>query len=289
MLESLINPARLEKGEWKMFFIGILYASLSLLLVKWFFAKDVVLAQHLGILVVTFCVIFSLPFMYYIILKEEAEDEEVFGFWSVWKVHKDAIYAFMWLFLGFVVAFSFWHIVLQDPLLFNAQIETYCRINNPSNIDDCFQRYVAEQTASFAGSTGSAINSWKFLSILENNIYVMIFTLILSLIFGAGAIFVLAWNASVISVAVGIFGQYQIKEIPIGIFRYMIHGFPEIAAYFITALAGGIFGVGFLRNGFRSRKFLRVLENVVLLLFIAIIILVIAALMEVYITPLFFR
>ena len=68
----------------------------------------------------------------------------------------------------------------------------------------------------------------------------------------------------------------------------MIHGFPEITAYFITALAGGIFGVGIIRNGFRSHKFLRIVENVVILLFVSILILVIAAAIEVYFTPLFF-
>ncbi len=285
MLESMINPARLEKGEWKMFFVGIVYASLSLLLVKWFFEKDPVLVEYSGMIVVMFCVMFSLPFMYYIIKKEEAEDEQVFGALSVWKIHKDAIYAFMWLFLGFIVAFSFWYIVLQDPFLFNAQVETFCRINNPTNIDQCVQEYRFSQQST---GTGSAINGLRFISILENNIYVMIFTLILSLIFGAGAIFVLAWNASVISAAIGIFAQYKVSEIPLGILRYMIHGFPEIAAYFITALAGGIFGVGFIRNGFRSKKFLRVVENSALLLFIAILILIIAAFIEVYLTPLIF-
>ena len=64
----------------------------------------------------------------------------------------------------------------------------------------------------------------------------------------------------------------------------MIHGFPEIAAFFITALAGGIFGVGFIRNGFRNPKFLRVVENVIILLFISILILVFAAFVEVYLT-----
>ena len=108
------------------------------------------------------------------------------------------------------------------------------------------------------------------------------------MIFGGGAIFVFAWNASGISADIGIFSNYKISEMPLGILRYMFHGFPEIAAYFIAALAGGIFGVGFIRNGFRSRKFLRVVENVALLLFISILILIVAALMEVYITPLFF-
>ena len=285
MLESLINPKRVEKGTWKMFFVGLLYGSLSLLLVHWFFAKDAVLSQYSGMLVVTFCVMFSLPFMYFIIKKEEEEDEQVEGLLGVWRVHKDAIYALMWLFLGFVISFAFWFMVLQNSSLFNAQVETYCMINSPGNIENCVSEYALSNTAISAGAT----KELRFLSIIENNVYVMIFTLIFSLIFGAGAIFILAWNASVIASAIGIFTQYRISEIPIGIARYMIHGFPEIAAYFITALAGGMFGFEIIKRGVKDRRFIKVLENVALLLFLAIIILIIAAVIEVYLTPLLFR
>jgi len=286
MFEAIINPKSAEKRPWKMFFIGLIYASLSLLLVKWFFARDTILSQYSGMIVVTFCVMFSLPFMYYVIKREEIEDESVEGFFSVWKTHSDAIYAFMWLFFGFIVAFSFFNILLQDPNLFNAQVETYCVINSPGNLEDCVLK------SSFNDGIITSDFSTKeirFLSILENNVYVMIFTLIFSLIFGAGAIFVLAWNASVISAAIGIFTQYKLKGIPIGLTRYMIHGFPEIAAYFITALAGGIFGVGIIRNGVRNEKFLRVVENTIVLLFIAIVVLIIAAALEVYFTPFLFN
>ena len=287
MLEMLINPKEASKAPWKMILIGLVYASFSLLLVNWFFSKDAVLSQYSGILVVTFCVMFSLPFMYYMIKQEEKEDEEVEGFFGVWRVHKDAVLSFMGLFLGFIIAFSFWYMVLGNSILFNAQIETYCLINNPqANIADCFQNYSMDNFPTMA--TGAATKHIRFLSILENNVYVMIFTLIFSLIFGAGAIFVLAWNASVISSAIGIFTRYRLTDIPIGIFRYMIHGFPEITAYFITALAGGIFGIGALRHGFKDSKFIKILENTVILLSISIVILIIAAAIEVYLTPLFF-
>lgn len=287
MLEAIMNPKRSEKGPWKMFFVGIIYASLSLLLVHWFFSGDPSLSSASGMMVVLFCIMFSLPYMYFIIKKEEREDEEVEGLLSVWKVHKDAIYALMWLFLGFIIAFSFWYIVLQDSNLLNFQIQTYCQINSPSNVENCISQYSFDKLN--ISATGAATKEMRFLSILENNVYVMIFTLLFSLIFGAGAIFILVWNASVISAAVGIFTKYKLSELPIGLARYMIHGFPEIAAYFISALAGGIFGVGILRHGWKDRRTLRVVENTVILLFIAIIILVIAGIIEVYLTPLLFR
>jgi uncharacterized membrane protein SpoIIM required for sporulation len=285
MLESLINPKRVEKGSWKMFFIGLIYASLSLLLVHWFFKGDAVLSQFSGILVVTFCVMFSLPFFIYLIKVEEKQDEEIEGLLHVWRVHKDAIFAFIWLFLGFIIAFSFWNIIIQDSNLFNAQVQTYCRINNPGDVESCVQEYSFSGKMTSSGST----NMGRLFSIIENNVYVMIFTLIFSLIFGAGAIFILSWNASVIAAAIGIFTSFSAKHIPLGLLRYMIHGIPEITAYFITALAGGIFGVGAIRHGIKNRTFLRITENVIILLFVSIIILILAALLEVYITPFLFE
>lgn len=284
MLESIINPKKMEQGPFKMFFVGLFYASLSLLLTKWFFSGDQVLSKFSGMIVIAFCVMFTLPFLYFMIKTEEEEDEVIEGFFSVWKVHKDAIFAFIWLFLGFVIAFSLWHSLLKDPNLLNAQIKTYCTINSPGNVDNCFARYSFNSTI-----TGAATKEMRLLSIVENNVYVMIFTLIFSLIFGAGAIFVLAWNASVIAAAIGIFTKYQLSDLPMGIGRYMIHGVPEIAAYFITALAGGIFGFGVLKNGVKDKKFIRILENVIILLFIAIVILLLAGIMEVYFTPIFFN
>ncbi len=287
MLELLGNPRETGKRPWKMFFIGLIYASLSLILVRMLFLKDIVLYKFAGILVVTFCVMFSIPYMYFVIKQEEKEDEEIEGLFRVWRVHKDALYAFMWLFLGFIVAFSFWFIALGDANLFNAQIETYCSINSPGDLSGCVER-AGFYSDDISKTTGSVTKSSRLFSILENNVYVMIFTLIFSIIFGAGAIFVLAWNASVIAGAVSIFTKNSLPAIPLGIARYMIHGLPEIAAYFITALAGGIFGVGILKHKLKTKKLIHVMENAIILLFIALIVLVIAGLIEVYITPVFF-
>jgi uncharacterized membrane protein SpoIIM required for sporulation len=282
----MINPKRAEKGPWKMLFIGLLYGSLSLILVHFLFKGDSVLSKFSGLIVVLFCVMFSLPFIYFIIRNEEREDEEIEGFWGVWKTHSDAISAFMWLFLGLIIAFSFWNVILQNPNLLNAQIETYCSINSPGSVADCIAKY---SFTSKIISSSNSVSTSRLVSIIGNNFGVLILTLIFSLIFGAGAIFVLAWNASVISAAIGVFTRYDLKDIPFGLLRYMVHGFPEIAAYFITALAGGMFGVGVARHGVGDKKFMKVMVHVGILLLIAVATLIIAALMEVYFTPLLFR
>jgi len=68
----------------------------------------------------------------------------------------------------------------------------------------------------------------------------------------------------------------------------MIHGIPEIGAYFVGALAGGIISVAVIRRDLRGERMWRILQDSLLLVVIAIIILVVAALMEVYLTPILF-
>ena len=87
MLEMLINPKRAERRPWEMFFIGLVYASVSILLVGWVFSQDAVLAKYSGWILVMFCVIFAMPFMYYLIKLEEQKDVEYEGATRLLKEH----------------------------------------------------------------------------------------------------------------------------------------------------------------------------------------------------------
>jgi uncharacterized membrane protein SpoIIM required for sporulation len=284
MLEMLINPRKAERQPWELFFVGLFYASVSILLVNFVFAADPVLSKASGILVVTFTVMFSLPFVFYTIKYEENKIDEDSQTFSLIKEHRRAIYAFMWLFLGFIIAFSFWHMFTSHSV-FNFQIQTYCQINRPANFEDCVNQYTGKV---IAPTTGFVTSSERMFMIFTNNIYVLVFTLVFSLLFGAGAIFVLAWNASVIAAAGGIFTKSQLSALPIGLLRYMIHGIPEIAAYFVVALAGGIVSVAIIKHEYGTEKFWEVMQDALNLVVLAVIILLIAAVIEVFVTPLLF-
>jgi uncharacterized membrane protein SpoIIM required for sporulation len=283
MLELLINPKKAERRPWEMFFIGFLYASVSILLATFVFGSDPVLSKYLGVFMITFCVIFTMPFMYYTLKLEERKDMADVEEQTLLLEHKKAIFCFLWLFMGFIVAFSIWFIVVpHGESLFRAQIETFCQINRPNSMNECLTQYGLGKDSAI---TGGATSNQRVLSIFSNNIYVLIFTLVFSLIFGAGAIFVLAWNATVIAAAIGIFVKSNLASLPTGILRYMIHGLPEIAAYFVAALAGGILSVAIIRRDTQSNRFWSVMEDVLTLIIIAIVILFISALIEVFITP----
>ena len=285
MLEMLMNPMKAERRPWELFFVGAFYASISILLVNWIFAQDAVLSKSSGILVVTFTVMFSIPFMYYIIKLEEKKITSTIGTFALLKEHKKAIYAFLWLFFGFIIAFSFWYAILPSTQSFRAQIETYCIINRPANFDQCVKQYGVKDIAT---STAFLTNKERLFLIFTNNMYVLLFTLLFSLIFGAGGIFVLAWNASVIAAAIGIFTQSDLSSLPLGILRFMIHGIPEVASYFIVALAGGMVSIAVIRHEAGTDKFWRILQDSLNLIILAVVVLFFGALIEVFITPIFF-
>jgi uncharacterized membrane protein SpoIIM required for sporulation len=287
MLEMLINPDNAEKKPWQMFFIGFFYATLSLLLIKFIFSKDPVLSKYTGMIIVTFCVMFSIPFVYYSIKNEEEKDLNEKGFFRLLKEHGKALTYLMFLFLGFVVAFSFWYIVFSEGSQnFNAQIETFCMINNPGHYDQCVTQYTSREISK---TTGFLTAKDKIVNIFANNIYVLIFTLIFSLIFGAGAIFILAWNASVIAAAIGIFSKSDLAYLPLGLARYMIHGIPEILSYFGGAIAGGIISIAIIKHDTKSEKFWTILQDSLNLVILSVIILFIAAIIEVFVTPAIFK
>jgi len=279
----LIRPKRVEKKPWEMFFIGLVYSSLSILLVSLVFSKDSVLSQYGGILVVTFTVLFSWPFMYHVIKSEEGKDLEINDEGKLVKEHSKALASLMWLFLGFVVGFSFWYLVLPqyNNINFNAQVEVFCTINSPQNYNNC----LIEKGLSVA--TGDATDVGYVLGIFTNNVSVLIFTLLFSLIFGAGAIFILAWNASVIGAAVGMFAKASLANLHLGLLRYLVHGLPEVLAYFVGALAGGIISVAIIRRDLDGERKWAIMQDALILIIIALLILFLSALVEVYFTPYF--
>jgi len=285
MLEMLINPRKAERKPWEMFFVGLLYSTVSILLVNWIFAQDAVLAKRSGILVVLFTVMFSLPFVYYTLKLEETKIDKKRGSIGTLKEHRHAIYAFMWLFLGFTVAFAFWYTVLPTTTSFDAQIETYCMINRPAVFEECVAQYGIKDTSTI---TPFLTNKERLFLIFTNNMYVLIFTLVFSLIFGAGVIFILAWNASVIGAAIGIFTDSKLVALPVGLMRFMIHGIPEIGSYFIIALAGGMVSIAVIKHETGTERFWEVLQDSLNLVILSVVVLFAAALIEVFITPALF-
>ena len=84
--------------------------------------------------------------------------------------------------------------------------------------------------------------------------------------------------------AKSIFDYFQVTAA--GLLQYTIHGIPEIVAYFIAALASGMISFTLMKHEFMDEKFKKTLKDISILIGISIILLIISALVEVYITPL---
>jgi uncharacterized membrane protein SpoIIM required for sporulation len=277
MLELLLNPKKAEKRSWQMFFIGFFYSVLAVIVSHLIFGQAE--SKYIGIWIVTFTVILSMPFAYFLFKLEERRDLEYEGAFKVLFEHRKALAALTWLFIGFLIGYTLCYMFFSKNY-FLPQIETFCSINRASNYEACVSQYTGQTSISgFSTSTG------RFLGIFTNNMQVLILTFVFSIIFGAGGIFVLAWNATVIASAIGIYIKSQLNLLPLGLARYMIHGIPEIAAYLLAALAGGIISMLVLNKDYKDEKFMDILQDVLNLIILAIIILVIAGGIEVFITP----
>ncbi len=283
VLETIISPLKAESSPWKMFFIGIIYSSIALFLSSWVFSG------YAGLVMVFLTVLATLPIVHATLRLEEKKDHKNESELFLLKEHWKALRYFMLLFLGFVVSFSFWYMVLPNTMvadIFSAQMDTIRSVNS-------------------IGADGNvASTSTFFWQILLNNIKVLFFTLLFSLFYGAGAVFILAWNASVVGAAAGNFARGAIYNLAadtglgaagnyfatysLGLLRYMTHGMFEILAYFMAALAGGIISIAIVRHGFGSRDFRRVASDSIDLIVLSLGVLFLAAVIEVFITPLMF-
>ncbi len=282
VLESLLNPVKAEKRPWDAFFLGLLYSTIAIFLSLWVFPDQASLIS------VFLIVLGSVPLVLGTIRLEEKKDLVIESERAILKEHSKALFFLIILFLGFTVAFAFWYTVLPQKtvsLVYSVQERTILSINNR-----------------VSGQPVFLFNS--FTAILMNNLRVLTFCVLFAFLYGVGAIFILTWNASVVGAAIGNFirtklsyytqsvgalslGHY-FQATTLGLLRYIVHGLPEMLAYFVGGLAGGIISIAIIRHDFRTRKFEKILFDSSELVLLAIVILVIAATIEVYVTPLLF-
>lgn len=284
-MESLTSPQKAEEKPWNLFFLGMIYATLGVFLSLWVFEEQAT------IVMVLLTVIACVPLMYNTLRFEEKKDIEMEGEKKLLKEHSKALMAFMFLFLGMAVAFSLLYLILPADTvgnLFSSQTNTINEIN-------------AKATISGEVISGNAYSEGLLLRIFGNNVKVMLFCVFFSFFYGAGAIFILAWNASVIAAAIGNFVRTHLSSYAtelgmvgfagylqvygLGLARYFIHGLPEILSYFIGGLAGGLISVAVIRHDFSTKSFGKVLRDAIDLLLIGVAILAFAAVIEVYVTP----
>jgi len=282
VLEALFNPFTVKKKPWQMFTAGFLYSIISLAMAY------VVFKEISGILMVFLIVIATLPMLYTTIKNEEELDLKFDKELSLLKEHTKVLIFLMFLFFGITTALVLAYILLPSDMV-NSIFPLQQKAINTVN------------TAMHMEVTGNITKAGLFSRIFINNLKVLFFCLIFSLLYGTGAIFILTWNASVIAAAIGNYVKLEIANGVAGVgissiagyfgiasfsfFKYMTHGILEIAAYFIVGLAGGIISIALIKHNLEDR---RVLIDSLDLVLIGLGLIFVAGIVEVYITPILF-
>ncbi len=251
-LRMFVDPKEAEGHPFELFLVGAVYAFVSVLLSPWLFP------EYPSIVMIGITIAASTPIIYHILKFEMMKKHVKFV-----QEHRHAIIVFGSLFFGFVAGYLAGFLVMPGrESVFFAQTST-----------------IAKLTGSFWNSSGS---------IILDNVRVLLFCVLLSVFFGTGAMFILAWNASVLATALGSFiltklaaGGPLITAVGASLTKYLIHGIPEMVAYLIGGLAGGmVFYSVVTRN--QTKK---VLLEAAVLVILASFILVIASMIEVSVFP----
>src|SRR3989344_2997148 len=101
VIESLVNPRNAEGHPFEMFFLGLVYASVAIFLSLWIFR------DYSSLVMVFLTVVASIPLVYTVIGIEEKKDDSLVSEKFLLKEHGKAISIFVFMFLGYLAAFSF--------------------------------------------------------------------------------------------------------------------------------------------------------------------------------------
>ena len=275
VLESIFNPFIVKKKPWEMFGAGFIYALVGLVLSYFVFR------EASGLLMVFLIVMAALPLLFTTIKNEEELDLGTSSEFTLLKEHSKVLLFMLFLFLGITVALAGAYVILPQKVVdtvFSMQEQAIMNVN--SNIQ------------------GNVTHFFLFQKIFINNIKVLMFCILFSFLYGTGAIFILTWNASVVAVAIGNLFKSEIASVAsyaglssisayfsaasFSFFRYMTHGFLEVVAYLIAGIAGGIISIAIVRNNWQNEK---VLIDAIDMILLSFGVLLIAGIVEVYVTP----
>lgn len=267
MLEQLYPLNLIERHKGFAFLLGIAYSVIGIGTAVLLFPEDP------AIVAVAFIAIMYLPTLNKLLRQEEAieSEKEDFNLFIFLKDHKDIFLIYALFFLGTLLAFSFFTLTLPS-------LTTNHIFENQINI-------------LYSSATGRAFSFDLFKTIFTNNLLVLFLCFITAFVFGDGAIFLVVWNASVWGTIFGAFAKnYALAFAQNPFISFLIvlaivftHMILEAFAYISAASAGGVISKGILREKFFSERFRYIIGNTLITLIFALIILVIAVLIESYV------
>lgn len=253
VLERLVSIKEAVRRPWWMFIIG------GAVSISCLFISFLIFPEQVGLFTTILITFAMTPFMINLNRYEEAKEEQLIARRkesSLLSTHRTILLVYTAFFAGTIFSLSIAFLILPGTVvekLFNSQINEINLIR------------------------GNVIFGGTFDRIILNNVGVLAISFLFSVIFGAGATFILSWNASVLSTAIGLAAKSigGLRGLPLALLVYFPHGSLEILAYFIGGVAGGLISAAFTR---RKPKWLWfVVKDSLILMGVAIVVLLVAA------------
>jgi hypothetical protein len=263
MIESIISPGRVERKPWMSVAAGFIFTIVAALVT--FVIETFSICHGAGYLMVSFITIAAAPLVVRVFSIEEHKKKG-----NLFERHLPVIELYAYFFIGVIIAVSFFYVLYGDrgsKCLFTDQLGA---LNNIGVID--------EKNLPICGPEGSTITglaivhkSWE--SFFVNNVSLVLLLFIFSLILGAGSVWLISWNASVIGVLIG----YRLD--PLILIKILPHGIFEFGGYFLAAVAGGILSAAIIQERIKE-EYRRVLIDSFTYFGLAVVMIFIGALIE---------
>lgn len=258
VLEKVVSIREAIKHPLWMFVIGAFISLVSL------FMAFLIFPESAGLFTTVFITFAMTPFMVNLITYETTLtdlDIKKKIKQSFFERYKEILYVYTAFFGGMIIALSLTFIFLPDE-----------------TVNKLFQDQINEIRI----IRGSFLFSNTFLKIAVNNVGVLVLTALFGFLFGSGAIFILSWNASVLSTAIGLTAKSVggLHGVPIALATYLPHGVFEIAAYFLGGIAGGILSAALMSR--KTELFNVIIKDSVKVLVIATFLLFVGAVIETF-------
>ncbi|MFH1106708.1 MAG: stage II sporulation protein M [Candidatus Micrarchaeota archaeon] len=284
VLEAMVTPGKAEKNPLFIILLGFLFVTVSVWL-----SMNVLDIEPKSMIMIMFVVIPALPFTLSLFQEDEEilEHEKVLGSRTLAK-HFSTLIVLLALFLGLIIGFAFWYLALPAPeaeKLFSQQISELKGIKAIGGTLGGRVIALVERSTGLAVSTSFA-PTFEF--IFMHNLWVLFLIIAFSVVYGAGSIFVIVWNASVVGVFLGNFAQQYVLHstaynlaggVGLGILGLLPHGTFELMSYSVGALAGGVLSTALVKGNF-SYRFMEILRDIAKMIAWAVVLLAIGALIE---------
>lgn len=274
VLEEIDTPWLLER-PYVSFFLGFVYALIGYIIATLFFFE-----QSVSVAMLFLTTLLTVPTFVGILTNEERHERgtEEQSVWSFMKNHRTIVEVYVLIFLGAFLGFLILGVLAQDktPLLFEYQLDFLStREGITTNVIETF----------FSTPPSPSLNS--AVVILQHNLSVALIAFFLSVVFGAGALFLIVLNASVFAAFGTIILRYLATNFWGGVKIVLIFGLhlvPEMAGFIVAAIAGGIVSKAILVEKFGTDAFKNVMRDALYLFLIACVFITVAAFIEIYVT-----